>query len=832
MEYFVILTNKGPAVFQKTSQIHGRVLFAGTEYAVPIENVPVTKDEDKHDAFTQSIIWSAIQVIQIQRFGKCPSKKRKLVQVIKKDERTGDGKLTSKNKSGVIGLLLGTGIAKMFKTSFGLQKSSTNTNEYPEGEFSSFPEINKREKPIEPLIAFEATDKGEMFQCKFSIVMSDETSGLLENTQIVYKSAADGMFDKSSSILKEGQKSFYAGELSFIMGLQRSKVCIKEVGNWLYNSDHNKIFTNLQAIIRLLSDVFLGTIIRTMSKDYIDVDVNACIEGNAADLTALYGDTKVRLDAFQKLQQLIDKKLVNAAMETVSISMLAYFDKLSSVIYSPTFITYIASVEENIAMYKQKYSSEVMAAERKFNCNLCLLFVDIYHRLIKYRLYITEAMNSLEKGYAEIEKKAALKAAETNKNAEEASSAVEADPEALLFKKEILLLSKHNDRLTELLKATERFKKIKSLAASGIVFPDCVDDFIEMYELTNGMVIITKENLVVVNGKIVIAVISKKEVLGCIPASQDTEYPTIYIDLAVSSLYPPVPNFVTDIVNDVRVHWIRLNFKWDGNQKRFVDACKCRNVSTIKGLEMLLQEKVVPVNRSLREKLAKSDVKNSHRRMLAIRAQRDFVSTSDVYAYGQKNRMSEPMLFGIKAWIDAALNEYSVSLSSISVTNCKAVSFDKKLRKEVVNILKYHSFKASSNILDKNEFSSVMTDEYSLAQGIPAFIGYLSYIYRLLSPPDMMKYSEIGMKALHSVHDIRNTEITNDEFLHLAIGFIGSMPVPESLNRNEFLLSLVIVRFFIIAAPDIGMDNYLAICAPLFLFNSEQLISLPQYMGR
>ncbi|KAI5162781.1 hypothetical protein NEAUS03_2096 [Nematocida ausubeli] len=845
MEYFVILTNKGPAVFQNTSPSHGRVIFAGAEYAVTIESMPIPKEETKYDAHTQSIIWSVIQTIQIQRYGKTPVKKRKMVRVIKKNERIGDGKLTNKNKTSVIGMILGSGIAKMLKSSFIKQKESSESNEFPEGEFSSFSETGKREKPLEPLLAFESSDKGEMFQCKFSIVLHDGAPIANEHTQILSKFSEKKVLGAASSILKSGQKSFYTGEMAFIMGLQRSKVCIKEVGNWLYNSDHNKIFTNLQAIIRLLSDAFLGTVVRSMAKEYIDVDVDECIDSNAADLAALYGDTEARLNVFRKLQEISDKKLANAAMETVSISMLGYFDRLAAVIYSPTFITYIASVEENIAMYKQKYSSEVMAAERKFNCNLCLLFVDIYHRLIKYRLYITEAMSALEKACVEEQRKNAKTPVEEGikemsilpeeseiTDAKKEKTSISSDAE-ILYRKEIELLSVHNDRLTELLKATERFKKIKSLATSGIIFPDCVDDFIEMYELTNGMVIITKENIVLVNGKHVIAVISKKEVFGCIPASQDTEYPTIYIDLAVSSLYPPTPNFVTDIVDDVRVHWIRLHFKWDGNQKRFVDACKCRNVSTIKGLEMLLRENIVSVEKELREKVAKSDVKNSHKRMLAIRAQRELVATSDLYAYGQKKRMSENMLFAIKAWADAALSEYANSLSSISVTYSKNnLAFDKHLRREVSNIISYHTHKQTLNSPDKNEFSAVLTEEYTLSQGIPIFVGYLSYVYRLLSPADIMKYSEIGMKALHSVHDIRNIEISNDEFLQLAIGFIEGMHVPESINRNEFLLSLVIVRFFTIAAPDIGLKNYLALCSSLFLFNSKQLIDLPKCTGR
>lgn len=829
MQYFVILTTKGPAVFQRTSPAHGRVLFAGAEYAVPIEDASPGKESANNDDDFQSIIWSAIQVIQTQRFRKVANKKRKHIQVVNKNDRSAAGRLTTKNKSSVMEILLGAGLAKMFRSSF-IKTKPTESNEYPEGEFSSYREVPKREKPMEPLLAFETADKGELFQCKFSIVLSEETDSQPLQTQMVHKKNLE-YSSATGSILKGAQKNFYTGEFSFILGLAKSKVCIREVGNWLYNTEHTEIFSNLQNIIEMLIAVFINTVVRSLSKEYIDEDIDAYISKEVNDYSGIIYKSPARTEAIerilQKLQELSDKKLSNAAMETASLSMLVYFDKLSSVIYSSEFIKYIASVEENITKYKKRYSSEVMAAEEKFRCNLCFLFIDVYHRLIKYRLYITEAIDTLKKGSTDSQ---LLNEKEISNSLSDYDEQLESEKniESGLFELELRSLSNHNSRLTELLKATERFKKIKALTSSGIAFPDCIDDFIESFELTNGLVLITRDNIVIVNGNNVIAIISKKEVFACIPACVNTEYPTTYIDLAVSSLYPLVSNFVVDIVDGTRVHWIRLNFKWDGNQRRFVEACKCKTVSTIQGLEMRLRSNTVSVDRTLRDRISRNDVKNSHKRMLAIKAQRDLVPTADIYTFGQKNRASECILFGIKAWIDSALQEYSVSLTSVSVIASKTVSFEKQLLREVNSMIKYHKGSVSPGTEGVNEFSPVLSDRYTLTAGVPVFIEYLSYIYRLLSPKDIFVYSTSAMCALSSVHEMRNPTLSNDEFLELAIGCSTSMTVPESLNRNEFLLSLLLVRFFTIAAPDIGLPNYLALCSPLFIFNSKDLIDLPK----
>ncbi|KAH9385207.1 uncharacterized protein NEMAJ01_0103 [Nematocida major] len=828
MEYFVILTNKGPAVFQKTSPTHGRVLFSGREYAVPIDDSDLAKNEGKGDSQIQAIVWSSIQVIQTQMFGKFLIKKRKPVQVVKRDEKPGSSRLTSKTKTSVMGILLGAGLAKMFKSPFGKAKAS-DSGEYVEGEFSTFRDALKKEKPLEPLIVFEVGDKGELFQCKFKIALSEDGSTQFVSAQDCSKKSTE-YSPAANLLLKGAQKNFYVGEFGFIQGLAKSKTCIKEVGNWLYNTDHTEIFSNLQNIIEMLIGAFVNTVVRSLSSEYQVPSIDEYITADTKDYAGLIYKPPTKTAAMEKvlekLQEISDKNLVNVAMATASLSMLSYFDELTHVIYSNEFIKYIASVEENISRYKKRYTSELMAAERKFNCNLCFLFVDVYHRLIKYRLYITEAMKTLEKGPERDTHSLSARPGELPDSEEPESASG-----AALFPKEMGALSEHCTRLSELLKATERFKKIKSLTTSGIVFPDCIDDFIETFELTNGLVIITRDNVVIVNGAHVTSIISKKEMFACIPSSQDTEYPTVYIDIAVSSLYPPAANFVTDVVEQVRVHWIRLNFKWDGNQSRFIDACQCRSVSTIAGLEMRLRSNTVPVGRTLRDRMLKCNAKNSHRRMLAIRAQRDLAPTADLYTYGQKKRMGEAVLFGIKAWIDSALQEYSNSLSS--VTAHKAAAFDKLLLREVNNVIKYHKTHASiSGHDEKNEFSCVLSDAYSLGPGILVFVEYLSYVYRMLSPADVRAYSNSAMSALSTVHEMRNPEVGNDEFLELAIGCSKSMAVPESLDRNEFLLSLLVVRFFTIAAPDIGMHRYLAICAPLFIFNSRDLIALPKCTGR
>ncbi|KAI5180143.1 hypothetical protein NEOKW01_0472 [Nematocida sp. AWRm80] len=809
MSDYIVLAGTGPILFREESASIGRIVFVGEEHTVLLEGEkglssshPKT-ERQRVEGHINTVVEYVYEQIQ-----KIPWNKKKVpVEIISSKNRTKQNGITIKSTKPTVTEIIASTLSMIFrsKESSGKKRNNRNTGK-TEGLFSLFDPRHKEVPQIKELLVFEVDRQEPIFKYKYDIFKYEEkerTEGTNEK-RALFPIDAQNNIEASKIALKRYQDNFYIGEYTFIMALSRGKACIKEVGNWLYNAEYIEIFSNLQEIIEMFVALFINTVIRSLPagsilssiEDYIPADVSE-------DYSSVIYKSNKRINAMESILQEMElieaNKQSGKVVSQSTMPVLTYFNELSKIIYSPEFIKYIKSVEENISLYKKRQTATMQSAEKKHRTNLSFLFIEVYHRIIKYKMYLEEASKLL-------------------KNT--------STPQT--FENEIEVLERHSDSFSEILQATERFKKIRTLQKNNISIPDCIDDFIEMFELTDGYVIITRTNVVIVNNTSVVALIKKTEIAGCIPVDEDA--PSSYIDLAVISIYPPIPDFVVDVMEGVRVHWIRLNFKWEGYLTKFITAFQCSSISTVPGLEMVLRENTVKVSRTQREIPHEWCINKSHKRMLTIRTQRQLMPTEDIYTFGIKNRLTDSYIFKIKHFIDLTITNYSnmmqlpkTSLEYTTIHKAFEVELSKEIHKLVYshNIISRHFYTPETN-----EFSKLLTQEYSLATGLSVYIEYLSYILRLLSPQDKEVYSNSAMNGILSVFDRFNPQISNDKFLDLVIGCSKDLVIPSSLSRNEFLLSLLIIRFLSIVAPKIPLEHYLSICSPLFLFNSKDLLFL------
>ncbi|KAI5187929.1 hypothetical protein NEHOM01_2451 [Nematocida homosporus] len=778
MTIYVILTTKGPVLLNKEENGLGRAVFAGNEYSVPFDS---TENSDTESSGASMAAYAAMRIIQAQSIGRS-SHKKKLLKITALKPADKAAQVTSRHppSTGIADLLI-SGLSHMFRSKIlGKKKKISANDAYAEGLFSSDSTALKRSKLIEPLAVFETETPEELFTTKYSIVLHEETEVVVAPPVSEIETSV-----KDSGILAGFEQNFFASELSFIRRLVQSKQCIQEIGKWLYNIDHTAIFSSLLHAIEMFFAAFANSVLRALPQEVLGADVDLYVAKEAsADYAAMIYTGLAKQEAAARLVEamgrLEGKKGVFADLQ---LSFGDYLSEIARVLYSPEFIKYIRSVEDSIARYRSAGCPEIAAAERKFQCNLCFLFVDLYHRVIKYKMYTEEAIKCLKKQSAFYE----------------AAS-----------------LTMHMNRLDELLKAAERFKKIHALNAAGVVFPDCADDFVDSFELTNGVVIITRTQLLFAFGGHITAVVDKKEVVALAPENTDEE-PSEYLDLALSCLYPPMSGFVVDCVNGRRVHWVRLHFRWDGYVNRFIAACKDRNVSNISGLDLRLHEKSVQVNRLLRPQLPRADVRDSHRRMLSIRAARKIVRTFDAYDFGLYRRLPEEELFHIKAILDSMLATCAASVACPG-SNPDANVFERDLASEIIKVVDAHVVNPEGDALTMLPAYNVTVSEMARV-----CVEYLGYILRVMDPQDFRLYSKAAMGVMRGMCQLKDATLSNDEFLNLAAGCVCT---PTSLNRNEFLLSLVTIRVLLIIAPEIGSAGYLSVCAPLFIFNSRDLLAL------
>jgi len=820
---YVLLTNKGPIIMRDGPERQIKAIFLGVEYSFDTGGGLNARKDQKREERVKYIAEKCIGILQTRLFGKTGSKQKIDVEIelIEKSEK--EDKIVPKKEanslaetvlSGILGLLQ----SKLFGTS--KKNSEVKKKQYTEGEFSTHA-VTRKPKPIEVLKIVEVEEQEEIFDCRYSVVFEKieleteqaEDSGLPKKEKDFQKER-----ETSPEELRRFEQNFYLEETAFVLGLQRGKACVEEVGNWIYNREYVSIFGNITKVMEMHIAVFVNSVARSIPQDALGADVDEYIKcTEEREHAARYDYSKVlyipenqraaRDRILNALQKSTDAHLIRKIIEKAALPSLLYFEEILEVLYSPEFVKYISTVEENIHSYKAQTHPEIAAAERKFRCNISFLFVDLYHRVIKYKMYTEEAQKILRKSAASTD----------TPNAQNAKS-----PK---FQKEIEELGRLNRKMSTLLSATERCKNIKQLHKLGVALPNPIDDFIDMIELTDGFAIFTKEHLLIVNGNATVAVLNKKEVWGCVPCSED--FSTSYIDLAVSSLYPPVDNCVADVVGGTRVHWARLALKWDGYQEKFAAMFENRSAPVVPGLDISLTASSSPAEKEIRQRIPLQEVKKSHLRMLCIREQRKIVPSFGLYRYGMSEKLPEEDVFKIKSWVDTSLEKFSSSIGDTK--DAKNPGFLDELASEAKSYVLTQ--KPASKCLfseEYDEFSEALSGTQTTSASVSVYIEYLGYVLRCIEPKDRVLYSSSASAALASVAELKNPALSNDEFLDLVIGCKNPMEHPASISRNEFLLSLLVVRFFGISSACISKSLFVSICSPLFLFHWGALISLSQ----
>ncbi|OAG28839.1 hypothetical protein NEDG_00978 [Nematocida displodere] len=813
---YVILTSKGPVVLHENRRKKGwerwnKALFAGAEYTLSFqyERELLSGSTEKEENI-QRLMALAIESIQAQKYGRAQSKK---VNVLELQILTSTGEapeeasvsVVAKKKS--LANIIVSGIADLFRKKIlgTIRKDKVET--YVEGDFSGVERLNRKNSPIDALVAYRIEKDEDEHDPEYQVVFEEAHAGKSERVPEKSSRAEEQGRETSQvtseeqvyQVLKHFQHHFYVGEFKFIMTLVHSKKCIEEIGAWIYNKDYREIFANLECIINRFITLFVNMAGSTLP---VAVETNEYISATTLARSAQSGSTSKARNTTNSpnspttLEQMVDllkaiesEQKAEVTMKNVTLPYIAYLEEVSAIIYSADFVEYIKTVEETISHYKRVSKPEMTAIEQKNRCTVAFLLVDIYHRVIKYRMYTEEAEKLLRRP----------------------------SHGSTTFQDQIRTLHKHSVKMGELLDATERYKKMVKLIQTGAKLPDVVGDFVDMFELPQGSVIITKDTLILMYSDATRAVIPKKEIWGCSPVPNE-DAATEHIDICVSSIYPPSLEFVVDCVNDMRVHWFRLSFKSEEYVARFLKAFRCESVPKTPGLCLSLTPDTIPVEREGRDRLHHTDVQKSHRRMLAILEQRKLVASSDIYTYGRKNKLPDSFLFALKKWVDSSLSDIS-KVTKEKRASVETYALKTTLLKEVNRIIRDHPPKfpyANKN----NEFSN-LPEKKLLSHAMPMYLDYLSYTLRVLETEEMHQYSASILKLLGCSVGMKDSAIPCSEFLELALG--GEVSVPKSLTRNEFFLSLLVIRYFVIITPYIGAKKFMSILLPLFIYHSKEL---------
>lgn len=889
----VIMTNKGPVLMETGSGPDIRLFFGGVEYTVQSAlasgDIPewhkregekggkksLSNEEAAKEKYLRECIDLGLSELQERVFGKPSSKKKRAYPVLLASRRENPGKIERRHAgpSNVADIIL-AGFSELFRQSlFSTKKEKEKgKQEYAEGEFSYDLVFHKRHsKPIEPLAAYEVEDQ-YMRAVVQKIVFGDKETQISEDALLVPPQSQEILLSEedAASKLFAFEKGFFKSELAYILGLARNKKCIEELGEWIYNKEYKAVFDDLERVIDMFIQMFTEKVGSRMIKEAESIRSAQEKTGQSPSESKIEyvsaGDVErgsrpaySYLSPIDSLNRVQKEGLLDQVLEKSIIPFREYLEKVECVIYSQEFIEHIKKIEECIARYKKISSAEpeIAAVEQRTQCNVSFLFVSMYHRVLNYKMYTEEALGLLQR---EVPPKKHSTCADGKEKREICVPEKPQKEETVREEKDIIsevldsvtgestqhptvaplsrprkaslteYLQKYILNLSELLASSERYKKIKQLIDKSTMLPDSTDDFVELLELVNGEVLITKENLLIIQNNVTRYILSKKEIACCTYTVEHPENEEAagheFVDIASASIYPPAQDWVVDCINGTRMHWIRLFFKWHSSLVKFVRALRTRFVSPVALLEMPLKKHSFKPDWTHRDRIGEKHVLRSHRRMLVVREQKKCACTTDLYTYGQKRRLSEQNLFKIKELIDTSLKEYAEILESGS-SSARAYGYAKQLKKEVEIFIHHHApAHKSPYTSEQNEFSG-LSSPYSLRDSVRIYLEYLSYVFRLLGPAGLQVFSRSGMNALNTVTDIRDPTTTNDEFLQTAISCAPDFRVPEDMNRNEFLLALLVIRFFTISAPDISHAHYMALIYPFFIYHLHDLSRLP-----
>lgn len=811
MADYIALTNKGPIILRKDVLGRWQAMFAGAEYTLfSLRKGKINRKEQNEEKQIAAVVEASVNMIQRKRFGKIAEGKKDAVKVVSISQREATQKLeVQTEKEGLTGLFI-MKISQILEQIMFTKIKQAPHEEYVEGLFTSPVSNTEKEGIIEAFIVFEVLEIEKVFSKEYSIILQNEEKKDInkrneENERSDERKASTSIDEENkiaAEILNEFEHWFYAGELKFVLSLVAGRECIQEIGKKMYNSEYMEIFEYLLSVIEMYITVFTEIFLVTLDIEEIHGSIKAYIGNRDNTYTNSIGSVGEKKEALNELIEQVRKlekeKGIEYVLRNVNVPFIKYIESVRQILYSKDFIRYIKGIEEKISIYKKAYSPLIAQAENTFDCNVCFLFVDIYHRIIKYKMYLEEANKH-------------LRVAEEKKKIEK---------KCIKYMERI---DKEWRLLSDLLVAAERYKKEKEVR-KGIQVPDMIGNFVEVFTLDNGSVIVTEEKIVLIVKNSVVCVLDKDEIIGCMPESRDDCYSLDYIDILSFSLYPPGSYFVVDYVGGVRAHWTRMKFKWSNHRDRFISAFACREIVHIPGFDVMKKDKKIDGRETevfsimQRKKPEIKEIKASYKRMLGILEARKLVSMHDLYIYGKKRRISEKRLFRIKDWTDKTIEEYMKNESNV---------FMDKFAIEIVKVAeKYPPVEIVPYIINRNEFTILNNDGFSVEKIASVFVEYLSYVLRSMCPGDLEIYSSSAVNSLISVKGIESIEMKNDEFLTLVLEYKDEILIPNSINKNEFLLSLIIIRILLIAKKKIGKSALMSVCAPLFIFHLHDFIPL------
>lgn len=591
---------------------------------------------------------------------------------------------------------------------------------------------------------------------------------------------------------------FWRSECEFVNKLSQGRKCIEEMGRHIYNSDFNDAFKGLLEIL----EMFL-----------------AWEDGLGRKAREDPGDAE--------------------------LTFRAYAEHIAQIAGSDKFQRYVKSIEERILVYKRISRKETEELERKHGINVAFLYVEVFHRLIKYRMYFEDAMRTATK---DVEG-----GGEGEPGRGDARSHIDASCECMCC-----FLHKASGRIAGILSRTNSFKKAQRIKEEGHIVPDIDDEPLEKIEMEEGCVLIMERHLLVVKEGVTWLCLGRGEFVWF--TSKELEDPfederPLYLDLCTSSAFAsPIGDddgVVVDFVSGMKVEWVRMQFKSESARDLFARTLshtaapqprpECRYLGKV-----LLADRGVDLHKKARnlDSLGERDVRASHMRSRLIRLARAMEDKRDFfYLYGRGRRL-EPQRV---AWVLRSLNRVMDLLNEAE----KGLSFSRACAEALSGMCAPELGKEGTGgkrIVKRDEFHQIdlLPEQISVADVRSVFAvyaEYLSYVLRRARGEESVWLSEQIAELFKRAFldgrrkaglDTENREFLEDIFRALGVDTateLGSF-VPSSLSVDEFLAAVLILRMFIsLLLRGADREAVASACCPFFLFNlgdlSDILRALP-----
>lgn len=624
-------------------------------------------------------------------------------------------------------------------------------------------------------------------------------------------------FTAFASIHPELESIFWRNERDFLLKLGESLRCIEELGKHIYSYDYNIVFNRLLPVIKM----------HLALKDNVFGQASPPASGRS-DL-------------------LISCKQERAA----AMALGSYVRQVMEIIESRTFQDYVEGLEDMMASYKRVYRKEMQDVERQFGVNVSFLYVEIFHRLIKYKLYFEDAIQ------------------QHRRREEKGRAGMDADKEhgmGPLGPEERCsclgcLLSASATRLDVVLSRTNAFKKARKIRDEGNALPSIDDEFLERVDTEKGFFLVLRNHLVFVEDRVSRFVLRRDEFAWSVPrgpAADDSDEAVSYVDLCIWSLFvsPVGDSFsaIVDFVEGVKVDWLRLNFRSEREKESFVKVM-CRPLSPPTGEAYLgkicIAEKGVRIpGRACAHKISKEALAESRQRASLIRmgAMVTGRTAGKFYHYGSRKRIGKSKLEWIGKSTEKTIkflgedglprDKLALRVQLVAAALC-GISNGKRLNPIVKEKEMHLKESISHSRLEKRTPEGVKS---GLEEILSAHLEYLSYVQRVRSHENAKRFSD-SLKTVFSEilragergFTLPHSELANDILRSFdgEGGEEGFLEMHPPLTPEEFFCTICVMRMlFFFAYCGVPQDIIAAAVFPFFILDSGLLLQLLEEIER